>query len=89
MEMSKNEMVSRLASAEPDQIVAALRDSGHGQLADDWQDSCNAFEESMEERVTQVSGRSLQAYARMRLLWYRIQQVRDAAIEFLERRSRD
>jgi hypothetical protein len=63
-----------------------LRESGYGTLADEWQDSCSAFETCVAGQQGPLSNDGLKAYAKMKMCWYKIQQLRDAAVQLLERR---
>ena len=80
----------QLASMQAHEFNAAcdvLRDSGFGELADDWIASRQEFEAERKLSPIDVSGALLQAYARMRMSWFKISQLRDAARQRLERRD--
>lgn len=89
MDEAKAQQLSRLEPDEPDGVCRTLRDSGYGELADEWIDSCLAFEQHAADQRELLSKGGLQAYARMKLCWYKILQVRDQALQLLERKPTD
>ncbi len=96
MDLNQAQALALIEESRPDAVRATLHDSGYGELADQWlQDSSN-FETvartsmapaALEGMDPAVNTDVLRAYARMCLSWSRINQLREQALGWMERRE--
>ncbi|WP_326540447.1 hypothetical protein [Pseudorhodoferax sp.] len=87
MDEADTQRLSKMQAHEPIATCKALRDSGFADLADDWMASRTAFEAQRKQSPVEVPGSLLQAHARMRMCWFKISQLKEAALRRLDHRD--
>ncbi|GHD03517.1 hypothetical protein GCM10007320_63700 [Pseudorhodoferax aquiterrae] len=87
MDKAETQRLSEMQAHEPTATCKALRDSGFADLAEDWIASRNEFEAQRKQSPVEVPGTLLQAYARMRMCWFKIGQLKEAALRRLDHRD--
>lgn len=90
MDVVRAKALSATRRDRPAETCDHLRESGFGDLADEWMTARQAFSSQLgDENDKEVSPAALRAYARMSMSWFRIAQLKEQAIRFLERRLVD
>lgn len=90
MDTARAKALSAARRDRPAETCDHLRESGFGDLAEEWMTARQAFSSQFEdEKETEVSPAALRAYARMSMSWFRIAQLKEQAIRFLERKLVD
>lgn len=96
MQLQHAQALALIHEHRPEDTRAALRNSGYGELADQWLLASREFETVARTRLEPatlegmdgpVSTEVLRAYARMCMSWSRIVQLRDQAVGWMERRD--
>lgn len=96
MDLHQAQALALIEESRPDSVRATLRDSGYGELAEQWLQASNEFESVARSTMApaRVDGTEppmntdvLRAYARMCMSWSRISQLRDQALGWMERRE--
>ncbi|KQP43330.1 hypothetical protein [Pseudorhodoferax sp. Leaf274] len=96
MELQQAQALALIEEHRPDDARLTLRNSGYGDLADQWMQASSEFETVARSRLepaaldgmdAPVSTDVLRAYARMCMSWSRIVQLRDQAVGWMERRD--
>ena len=89
MDLTQAKALARMEETLPDYTRMVLRDSGYGELAEQWLDDASAFEtatvETQRSGADKVSQATMRAYARMCVSWSRISQLREQAMGRIER----
>lgn len=90
MDATKAKALSAARRDRPAETCHHLRESGFGDLADDWTESRQEFSSQLDvEKGHELSPAALRAFARMSMNWFRIAQLKEQAIRFLERKPVD
>jgi hypothetical protein len=96
MDLHQAQALALIEEHRPEDTRATLRDSGYGELAEQWMLASSEFETVARSRLqpaaldgmdTPMNTDVLRAYARMCMSWSRIVQLRDQALGWMERRD--